>query len=102
MSGVPAAASGAQILRVLWARAIRRHFFRAQLADDLLPVRGIARNLLEVARLDDELGGEVGRVMAIGAVMREELARRRHAAMRKAEPPRCAERERICSQKADG
>ena len=51
------------------------------------------RSLSTSRGLDDELGREVGRVMAIGAVAAEEVARRGRVAVRTREPPRCAERE---------
>ena len=51
---------GAHVVRVLGSRTLGRHRFRAQLADDLLPVLGSGGDGVELGGLDDEVGREVG------------------------------------------
>ena len=53
----------------------------------------VGGNRFDVGRLDDEIGGEVRGVMAIGAVAAEEVAGRGRVTARDAKPPRCAERQ---------
>ena len=72
-------------------RIVRRHRLRAQLADDLLPLLRVRADAAEALRVDHEIGREVDRVMAIDAVVREQVAGRVAVAVGMQRPPRGAD-----------
>ncbi len=79
------------IVVVRGARVVRRHRFRAQLAHDLLPLLGVRTHAVQAAGVDHEVGREVDRVMAIDAVVRQQLAAGVAGGMRLQHPPGGAE-----------